>query len=535
MIEKFKTYFETLEGLSTEELDRSAEKLVRAEKRSLALVIAHIAEMSRRKGHLERGYKNLFEYGTRRLNLSEGSVARRIQVANVSRRFPQILVALAENRMSLTVAGLLAPVLTESNLEKLLFDCTGMTKREVEEYLVAFRPKPVFAPSIRKAPSPPALISPPAVLPTPPQPAPRQATMPRPVPRVSPSILEPARPDLFNFRFSADRKFKEKFERLAEVLGVENPLQHMAEILERALDIALDKKDLKRKRARRLERKSRSGDNARQESRPGKIVSPSSQPATICDAVVTITDLGGSQRSLMPGAESSTSGRVPTKSRYIPSHIRERVHERANHQCQSQGPDGIRCRSRTGLEIDHQRPFALFRSHDEKYLQLFCHQHNRWSAEKVFGAAFIQQKIDASRRRPLPNGRADSSQSGVAKETSSIVSFFQFDGNQRADRVRDAADRIRSECLPGDFPGSPRARRGAHSGRRSRDPAGARGGAHRYRRVFSPVRDLGLRSLGGLRAHGAPALGRSSSRGLRHPLTVQTQSFGAHRGGAAPP
>ncbi len=59
MIEKVKTYFERLESLSTEELDSSAEKLVRAEKRNVALVIAHIAEMSRRKGYLERGYKNL--------------------------------------------------------------------------------------------------------------------------------------------------------------------------------------------------------------------------------------------------------------------------------------------------------------------------------------------------------------------------------------------------------------------------------------------------------------------------------------------
>ena len=57
MIERFKRYFETLEGLSTEELDRSAEKLVRAEKRNLALVIAHIAEMSRRKGHLEPAHR----------------------------------------------------------------------------------------------------------------------------------------------------------------------------------------------------------------------------------------------------------------------------------------------------------------------------------------------------------------------------------------------------------------------------------------------------------------------------------------------
>ena len=83
MIERFQTYFETLEGLSTEELDRSAEKLVRAEKKNVALVIAHIAEISRRKSELERGYKNLWEYCVRRLQLSEGSVATRIQVANV--------------------------------------------------------------------------------------------------------------------------------------------------------------------------------------------------------------------------------------------------------------------------------------------------------------------------------------------------------------------------------------------------------------------------------------------------------------------
>src|SRR3989442_16033650 len=50
--------------------------------------ILHIAEISRRKGELERGYPNLFEYCVRRLNLSEGSVALRIQVAKVARPKP---------------------------------------------------------------------------------------------------------------------------------------------------------------------------------------------------------------------------------------------------------------------------------------------------------------------------------------------------------------------------------------------------------------------------------------------------------------
>ena len=254
-----------------------------------------------------------------------------------------------------------------------------MTKREAEEYLVALRPKPVFAPSIRKTPSRPALSAPPKEQTKSPHiaPAVQEATNPPLAPRVSPSILEPARPELYNFRFAAERKFKEKFERLAEVLGVENPLQRMAEIMEQALDIALDKKDLKRKRARRLEREAkRNGETPRKESRPDEILA---------------------------GEEVEKAN-----SRYIPSEVRERVHERAGHQCEYRSEDGTRCRSRTGLEIEHQRPFALHRSHDERFLRLHCRPHNRLSAERVFGVAFIQEKIDASRRRPSPTGRADS-------------------------------------------------------------------------------------------------------------------------------
>ncbi len=124
----------------------------------------------------------------------------------------------------------------------------------------------------------------------------------RPAFRTSPSILEPARPEIYNFRFAANRKFKDKFERLAEVLGVENPLQHMAEIMEQALDMALDKKDLKRKRARRLEREAkRSGETPKTISRLDEILS---------------------------GGEVEKAS-----SRYIPSVVEERVHERADHQC----------------------------------------------------------------------------------------------------------------------------------------------------------------------------------------------------------
>ncbi len=135
------------------------------------------------------------------------------------------------------------------------------------------------------------------------------------------------------------------------------------------MDVALDKKDVKRKRARRLKRKPSSVDNSRQRPCPDE---------------------------------------VAAKSRYIPSETRERVYERASYQCEYRGPDGTRCRSRTGLEVEHLRPFALYRSHDEKYLRLYCGPHNRLSAEKVFGVAFIQEKIATARRKSSPDGRADS-------------------------------------------------------------------------------------------------------------------------------
>lgn len=373
VVERFKAYFERLQRLSSEDLDRSAEKLVRREKRNVALLIAHLAEISRRKVELERGYRNLFDYCVRRLNLSEGSVALRLQVANVSRRFPQILVALAENRVSLTVAGLLAPHLSEENVEKLLSDCAGMTKRVVEEYLVAIRPKPVFTPSIRKQPAPPekgemVRSQPqPAAIPSfePTPAAPEVEKPPREPERSTAPLLAPARPDQFNFRFAADRRFKEKFERLAEVLGVENPRVHMAEVLGRALDAALDQKDPKRRRERRIE-KERKRNAPEGKSRPDE-----------------------------------NSDEVPAESRYISSEVRECLQERAGYQCEFRASDGTRCTARTRLEIEHDRPFAIFRSHDKRFLKVLCRRHNRLRAEQVYGAEFVQARIDEARRQRL--------------------------------------------------------------------------------------------------------------------------------------
>ena len=248
-----------------------------------------------------------------------------------------------------------------------------MTKKVVLEYLVRIEPKPVFEPSIRRRPARPVPVEPaPAEKPVAP---PRELTLSeRQLSQSSPNMLQPARPAVFNFRFSADRSFKEQFERLAEVMGVENSQKHMAAIMERALDVALDKKDPKRKLERR---------KARQ-----KITQAQPRPDEVA-------------KDVAPGVEDE-----PARSRYIPSETIERVHARGEHQCEYKSADGRRCRSRTGLQVDHERPFAIFRSHDEQFLRILCPPHNRLAAEHVYGAEFIQQKIDERRgRREVPEYR----------------------------------------------------------------------------------------------------------------------------------
>jgi hypothetical protein len=357
MKETIASSFDVLEKLSDRDLHRSAERLVVSEKRNVANLIAHLSEISKRKSCLKQGSESLFDYCVRCLHLSEGSTYLRIQVANVCRRFPQILDHLAANRISLTVAGLLSPHLREENVEKLLSESEGKTKRQVEEYLVGLKPKPTLEPKIRKKPAPrqaepesPAPSSEgaggagveasPPESPLFPEPQPTKPPV-RAVPSGAEARgkLEPAEPDVFNFRFSAERGFKEKLERLGEVLGVKATEKRMAEILERALDLALEQKDPQR----RLERRKKRDARVAQDSSPDEASAPKER--TEASAV------GGAQEK---------------RSRHVPVAFKDRALERARYQCEYRGPDGARCTQRVGLEIDHRRPFGKRGVHDEE-------------------------------------------------------------------------------------------------------------------------------------------------------------------------
>ncbi len=217
---------EQIHKLSSSELKRQTALLAEREHLQGARLIAHLAEVSMRRLHLELGYRSLFDYCTKPLGLSEGCTWLRIQVSRVCNRHPQILDALAGQQISLTVAGKLAPHLKTENCERLIADCTGMTRREVEEYLVHLAPKPTVSPGARQV-----------------SPAPKKS-----------GSAEPCQPDIYNLRFAADQGFMDKLSRAAEVGGMGNACRNMARVFEVALDAYLQKNDPKKRQERREKR-----------------------------------------------------------------------------------------------------------------------------------------------------------------------------------------------------------------------------------------------------------------------------------------
>ena len=337
-------FIEQLHKLSSSELKHQTELLAEQEHRQVARLIANLAEVSLRKLHLKLGYRSLFEYCVKRLGLSEGCTALRIQVCRVCHRHPMILDALAGQRISLTVAGKLAPHLTDDNRERLIADCSGMTKRAAEEYLVHLAGKPAVSSGARR----------------------------RPARSTKAGSAEPCQPDLYNIRFAAGMGFLDKLERAAAVGGMGDALQNMREVLERTLDEYLEKHDPEKRQERRDKRAA----------------------AKVTGKAVAPTELV---------APKDSGGRV-VRSRTIPTQRRDQLLIRAGHRCEYRSGDGLRCSERSRLTIDHIVPWGLGGANEAGNLRVLCFAHNRLHADRCFGAGFMIQKIESARSDRRPSG-----------------------------------------------------------------------------------------------------------------------------------
>jgi hypothetical protein len=497
--------FSVVRGLSDVALLDGLGTVIGASRRAVAMVLVHLAVVEERRLHLAGGYASLFAYCTTRLGMSEDEAYRRIRVARLGRRFSSVLEHLAGGGVSLSVAALLEPVLTEENHDALLAAVSGRTVAEAREVLAAWFPRPDALPFIRKLPdrraperrmpeerAAPAntqrtLIEQRTLTETAAPAAEQQQTSigsptrgltvdarhgtldagarrsvddpaknasdsattasaldamaMLPASRVRASTIEPLSSERYKVQLTASAELKRKIELARDLLRHAVPQGDLATIIDRALDLLIEKTLL-----RRFAGRSRGSAASSAQQPPASSAgvpaseapashreSPSAAPTSASPQALTVPPHAASSsravaaQAVSPPASSSPPpalteqasaaqppalkkpvGSAPSasrRSRHIPHSVRRAVFERDGLRCTWRGPDGRQCDSRAWLEHDHITPRGQGGTNDATNGRLLCRAHNRLSAEHAYGQQTIASII--ARRRGTPARRRE--------------------------------------------------------------------------------------------------------------------------------
>jgi hypothetical protein len=90
--------------------------------------------------------------------------------------------------------------------------------------------------------------------------------------------------------------------------------------------------------------------------------------------------------------------RASRNPRYVPAHVKRAVCERDGERCTFVSENGHRCEARTHLEFDHIEEVARGGGATVSNIRLRCRTHNQYTAERAFGAGFMEKKRDEARR-----------------------------------------------------------------------------------------------------------------------------------------
>lgn len=365
----------SLSHLSDDAVTRALHTAAEAERQSDASLLAHIAEFDRRRLFLPTRFPSTFRYCVGELRMSEDMAYKRVHVARAARRFPIVFKAIADGRLNLSGAKLLAPHLTRGNAEELVAEATHKTRAEMQALLagrlaLARAMAPTGStPAASEVALPAAGASEAADFATmcgeqAPGPVGIAGVYEAPAPISLPQLhvrVTPIAPGRYELVGVIGQESYEALMASRELLGHVVPSGNLAEVLERA--IALQHAQL---------RKRRCGATDRPRVRAAKP--------------------GGH------GASGASKPR-PANPRHVPSAVRDAVWERDGGQCTFVGTGGHRCGSRDALELDHIEPVARGGQSTVANLRLMCRAHNQYVAEQTFGRDVVRGRREAAKRR----------------------------------------------------------------------------------------------------------------------------------------
>ncbi|MCC6897511.1 MAG: HNH endonuclease [Polyangiaceae bacterium] len=328
-----------LSSISDRELRERLTAAVSAERRAAADVIYHLVELDRRRLYLEDACSSLFAYCVERLGYSEDGATKRMRVARISQRFPQILDELASGAIHLTGLFQLSNYLTEENVDRLIAEARGKSKRQLEELLARWFPKPDVAATITPSGAEPVQTEL-STMSGAGYSGPSAPSIP-----AARARIEPLSATTFRVEFTASSALRDKLEHARNLLSHAVPGGDLATLVERAIDELIA-----------VETKRRTG-----AGKPRK------------------------RRETKPG------------SRRVPVAIQRAVRERDEGQCTFVDAEGRRCSEKRFLTIEHVEPFALGGPSTVDNCCLLCSSHNAHRARRVFGEEHVARKVEAAR------------------------------------------------------------------------------------------------------------------------------------------
>lgn len=401
-------------ALSKHELVSRVRSLNADGNRLLADLLVHLGEMDARKLFKDHACSSMFAF-CRRLGMSEGSTARRLDSARVIRRFPKLLPLVERGELHLTALSIVSGILTPANVDSVIASVRGKSRREVEEVRVRYAPRPDVKDSVRKQPSPaafeaprPSPVAPATALVTPPVAVKAQsmaatpsaaptteqrslldAVASRDVPAPSaeaPRVLIPM-PSPSSFVESPPpvaAPMPPPAPAPAPAIRISRPVAPIVPLREDGYKVQftaskaiVDKLDRVKEMMRHR--------------------NPKGDLATIVEAALDLLAAKLEKERFAKTTRPRKTAR-PCAEGTVPAATRREVFERDGEQCTWVDAEGNRCCERGWLEIDHVRAKRRRGSEAVINLRILCKAHNQHHAVQDFGEEYIARRIEESRR-----------------------------------------------------------------------------------------------------------------------------------------
>lgn len=307
-----------LKSLTDQSLLESTLQLVQRERELLSDILHHLREIERRRLFSQLGYKSLFDYATKKLGYADDQAMRRISAMRLLGELPELEEKIESGAVSLTNLSMAQTFFRQerkNNNElgkaqklEILSALENKSKREAEGVLTA------------------------------------QSSAPEKMPR---DRVRSVGKELAEYRFVSHIGLQTKVDRLKGLLAHSQSSLSMGEIMEIALELAIEKLDPAQKQIR---------------------------------------------KTTAPAPDIKRRGSEPRKK--LPQKIRREVWRKAESQCQC-------CGSVYALEVDHIQPLALGGTHDLANLRLLCRACNQREAIVKLGGVKMERYLTQ------PSSRSD--------------------------------------------------------------------------------------------------------------------------------